>query len=175
MQRVLLANIGVPANDIKEDEFTHEGTGNKLKRYEIHFDVVGHKVKEIIEETLEKKVLPFMVADSDDSIRVRVTNKYYSYEGQLQNDQTCYSFCVHLEQVDSTLPEEWNYQQVLIQEIALNRLRIRTLLELLEEKGVLTKEEFEEKAGIVFSRDYKNLANYINYGIPEPEPDPNQD
>lgn len=46
----------------------------------------------------------------------------------------------------------------IIAETIANRLRMRALLELLEEKGVLGPGEFDERSQQVADRDYERLA-----------------
>ena len=49
----------------------------------------------------------------------------------------------------------------VIAETIANRLRMRALLELLEEKGVLGPGEFDERSQQVADRDYEGLAEEI--------------
>lgn len=52
------------------------------------------------------------------------------------------------------------------------RVRIRTLLELLEEKGVLTPGEFDTRAQQLWDRDYDELAQELMAPAPEEEEAP---
>ncbi len=49
----------------------------------------------------------------------------------------------------------------VIAETIANRVRMRALLELLEEKGLLAPEEFDERSKIVADRDYAELAGEL--------------
>lgn len=49
----------------------------------------------------------------------------------------------------------------IIAESIANRLRMRALLELLEEKGVLGPGEFDERSQQVADRDYERLAQEL--------------
>ncbi len=58
----------------------------------------------------------------------------------------------------------------IIAETIANRLRMRALLELLEEKGVLGPGEFDERSQQVADRDYERLAQEL-WGSDEPSAD----
>ena len=61
----------------------------------------------------------------------------------------------------------------LASEVVSQRVRTRALLELLEEKGVLTPGEFEQRGQRVWERDWADLANELAPELFGPEEEPN--
>lgn len=46
----------------------------------------------------------------------------------------------------------------LASEVVSSRVRIRTLLELLEERGIFTSEEFDSRGQAIWERDWEEIA-----------------
>src|SRR5687767_7655029 len=51
-----------------------------------------------------------------------------------------------------------------------NRVRVRALIELLEEKGLLAPGQYDQRAEAVWERDYEQLAQELITAPPEPDP-----
>jgi len=60
--------------------------------------------------------------------------------------------------------------QNLSMEVINGRVRMRALLELLEEKGILLPDEYESRGQAVWERDYEELAAEL-FGLPSDDED----
>lgn len=49
----------------------------------------------------------------------------------------------------------------LASEVVASRIRVRALLEILEERGVIDAEEFDRRGQIIWDRDWREVANEV--------------
>lgn len=159
--KIKIDGLGFECYDFEE---TNEG-----KNFSMKIDVPTKEEKDSLVKLLTKKHLTF-TKESEETVRVTVTNNSHSYslrDGQREPDE--YHFSIDFEKFDreaevNKLAEELDSKQKIIF-LALNTSV--ALRDLLIEKGVLTKEEFDSKMNTVEEETKKISRESIEKVIDE--------
>lgn len=150
---------------VKEETFTHEATNRELRKFKLDFIVIGQEQRSNL---IAQTDSPFdIILDNEIKLRVKKANSSWSYKNDV-DETTKIPITLELVELDPELPEDHDIKNMLNAEVILNWIRTRATSELLVEKGIISKEEYEEKLKDLIERDGKNLAYYIAYGKPEP-------
>jgi hypothetical protein len=142
-----------------------EPTGNNLKFYRMQFEIRGIQALNDFETLIKEKSLILKIPDDNIILKCKVSNSVYSYTSNQQNEYTTYNYILELLEIDKDLPEEWNYNEALLEVILRNWIQTKALYEFLSEKEGLTEKIYMDKIDKIYKSDYENMRKMIISGI----------
>lgn len=127
------------------------------------FQVQGISDYNLYNNSLNKGPVEIKIPDEKITFKAKRGNFSTSYVGTL-NPQTLVTFRVTYRECDEG-DKQWdlNTGQSIVN--VQNWLRVKTLIELLDSKNIVSKDEFQEKYGEVMKRDNKKMINYLTQGV----------
>ncbi|MGV2967155.1 hypothetical protein [Paenibacillus sp. AGC30] len=146
-------------------EETISPTGKTLKAYEAAFVLNGTTEHDIYKE-MQGTVIDFEVLTSHVKFNAKLENVSTSYSGYMGADTTISIRC-NLIEYDPDLPEKHDITATALAIQVKDHVHLHALTLLLIEKGIFSKQEFEEAYEKVRKNEQetKAIQNEIIYGI----------
>ncbi|MFB6471221.1 hypothetical protein ACFCW7_00005 [Paenibacillus glucanolyticus] len=162
-KNIVLNGTVLNVDQYEESDFTNENTGKNLTKINFEFTSDDEERAGLL-KLFEQDAIAFEVPDEEKNLKVRKTDLSYSYtQGR---DLTRYS--VTLEEIDPEDNSPKSTQDIIARSMLMtlnlaadNWKRTRAIAELLQEKGVFTKEEYQDKLNLVFERDHKEIMGKL--------------
>ncbi|CAI8877737.1 DUF4265 domain-containing protein [Brevibacillus sp. IT-7CA2] len=160
---ILLNKVKIEVDEYEVVPVVDEKTGKELKTIEIVFRKNTEQEREIFINLLNQNKFSFEVPEQNLVLDVTRSNLSYRYTDK--SDYT--TFTVSFKEIDpeniENVPES-PYLFIfkgLIDVAIGNWLRTRAISELLQEKGIITKEEYDNQLSVVFERDHDKLLREL--------------
>ena len=163
---VRIDNIPLTVEDLVIEQAVSKPTGNLLRKFQFVAGICGITSQRQVAEILSKESFVFEIPS--ESIRIRANKKSarWSFSGDVVNENTLIDYQIEIQELDKDLPEGWNLFGGMLESITMNWIRTRAMADLLFEKGVITRAEYDDKIHYIVDKDFENLRRYIMYGLP---------
>jgi len=162
-EKVLLDDYEIEANILDIRDKTNEPTGNILKQIELESNIIGKTKRKELGDIL-KNSFALKIPSQNIEIKVKAKNNSWNYRGSNLDENTSIKYNIEVEELDKDLPEDWNALFSFAGTVVDNWIRTRALAEILAEKGISKKDEYEEKIKLIHERDHKRLVEWLCYG-----------
>jgi hypothetical protein len=163
---VKLDHITLTAEDLVLEQIESKPTGNMLRHFKFVTGICGISSQRQIADILAKESFTFEIPSESFSMKAVKKNARWSFSGEVVNENTLIEYQIQIQELDKDLPEGWNLFGGMLESIVMNWIRTRATADILFEKGVVTRAEYEEKIHTIVDRDFENLRRYIMYGLP---------
>jgi len=162
-EKILLNDYEIEANILDTRDKTNEPTGNILKQIELECEIIGKTKRSQLGDILKDSFV-LKIPSQDIEIKSKAKNNSWSYQGINLDEDTSIKYTIEVEEIDKDLPENWNALISFAGTVVDNWIRTRALMEILEEKGISKKDEYEEKIKLINERDHDRLVEWLCYG-----------
>lgn len=163
VEKVLFDNFEIEVNILDIRDKTNEPTGNILKQIELECEIIGKTKRGQLGDILKDSFV-LKIPSQNIEIKSKAKNNSWSYQGINLDENTSIKYNIEVEEIDKDLPENWNALISFAGTVVDNWIRTRALAEILEEKGISKKDEYEEKIKSIQERDHKRLVEWLCYG-----------
>ncbi|WP_188405506.1 DUF3219 family protein [Thalassobacillus devorans] len=127
---------------------------------QVEFMVRGENEFHLFSNLLRENTFDIKVPEFDMDYKAKILSSSSSYNDQLTGD-TPVRFSVELQEYDEENDSNWNATTATGVIGVQNWARTRALAELLQEKGILTKQEYDEKIRQVLDRDKEEMISFF--------------
>jgi hypothetical protein len=165
-KQVKLDDVILTAEGMAIEEVESRPTGNRLRRFEFLAVMRGISMQKRVAEILTKEAFSFEVPSDSIAIRAAKKNAKWSYSGDNLDEESMIEFHIDILELDKDLPEGWNMFGGMLEGITMNWIRTRALADLLAEKGIISRAEYEEHIHGIVDKDFEKLRRYLMYGLP---------
>ncbi|NGP59897.1 hypothetical protein FLT15_16455 [Paenibacillus thiaminolyticus] len=162
VSQIIINDVTVEVDSYVESKEMNDNTNKELTKFEVEFH--SNTDRDDILNLLDSESIILSVPEEGKVFNVKKT--YSSYSSIVGKPQTNYTVCFKEIDPDDNTPETYaellgRFMPLTFSLIAENWIRTRAIAELLQEKGICTKEEYTEKLDSVFKRDYKEIMNTL--------------
>jgi hypothetical protein len=165
-KQIKLDDMTLNAEGMTIEEVESRPTGNRLRRYEFLAILRGVSMQKRVAEILTKEAFTFEIPEDSILTRAAKKNARWSYSGETLDEESLIEFHLDILELDKDLPEGWNMFGGMLEGITMNWIRTRALADLLADKGVISRAEYEDHIHAVVDRDFEKLRRYLMYGLP---------
>lgn len=141
-------------------EVTQEG-----EEFYLSFNVHGANNYHLFSNLIKEDIFDIKVPQMDQEFKAKRINHSSSYRNSLE-ENTLINFCItykeHIQEEEEK--KEWNPLVGVGQTAINNWIRTRALSELLEEKGIITRKEYDDKLKEIGKRDFEDMKAFIGTG-----------
>lgn len=163
--QISLGGIDIVAYNYDERFKESPYSGKSLLVASFEFEIRGMSINKRIIDALAGKEITFKI--NDNTRKMRRGPWSWHYVGAEQTDLTVYTHQVELEEIDPDEPEKWSPLAASFEALIMNRIRIRAISELLEEKGIFEKGEYDNRINEVEEREYEKFRKLLLEGPPD--------
>lgn len=155
MTRIIVNGVSIEGNVEILDE-------NK-KHFTVDFSVRGESQYNLYTILFKERELDVKIPDLDYEFKATRVNSSSSYQNEL-NESTEVHLTFELKEYNEEEDNGWTIFNGYFSGIINNWSRTRALAELLEEKGIVSIEEYIDKIELVRERDFDEMREFIVNG-----------
>lgn len=134
------------------------------EQFKAEFTVVGKNNLHLFSQFFQQSPLHLRVPSLGQDTDIKIVSHSSSYTEPL-DDQTAIHFAfIYEPAANDAADDEWNAYVGTALVASQNWAKLRALAELLEERGILTQDEFQAQANHIFERDKEEMSTYITQG-----------
>jgi hypothetical protein len=163
---VKIDHITLTAEDFVSESIESKPTGNKLRCLKFVSGICGISSQRQIADILAKDTFTFEIPSESFSMKASKKSARWSFSGDVVNENTLIEYQIQIQELDKDLPEGWNLFGGMLEGIVMNWIRTRATADLMFEKGLVTRAEYDDKIHSIVNRDFENLRRYLMYGLP---------
>ncbi|KIL42057.1 hypothetical protein SD70_02405 [Gordoniibacillus kamchatkensis] len=157
----------------EQNSVTSPPTGRTLRRFEVRATLHSQLMFNNYNTVIGRNRIRLEIPHDEIDLNVKVGNHTSSYSEPLGSSPI--NVRIELTEIDPDVPADHNIQAAVASEAVMNRLRIRTIISLLEDAGIFTPEQFDQRFQELGQKELetRELRNSILYGIfPSSDQDP---
>jgi len=161
-EKVFLNDYEIEADirDIRDKK--NQPTGNIIKQIDLECNITGEDQYKTIGDILKDSFV-LKIPSKNIEVKARASSHMTSYTGNL-DDTTPVSCKINIDELDKDLPEKWDYKLGYGVEIVNNYARVIALINTLIQKGIINKEELNNKYKEIIEKDSRKLIEQMCYG-----------
>lgn len=154
--------VGINGVDFDVYDYEHElvdniDTGNKLNSISFSFDVEGESNRNLMINFIKNKEFHIEVQSHGLDFKAEIGTTSYSHSDQSNKTNFSWEF----KEIDGDEKNEPDILSNLAKTVIWNLARSRALSELLIEKGIITQNEYFDRAAIVLNRDRNEFLQEV--------------
>lgn len=134
----------------------------EMKVIEFSLIANGESEKKLYENSLGTGIVEIKIPEKEIEIKAKRSVYSYSYQQQDIPENHKYNLRVKYEETYEEKPWSLEVGQSIVN--LMNWSKITALIELLESKNIITKDEFAEKVEVVRKRDYEKMNDLLFKG-----------
>ncbi|ADF39749.1 MULTISPECIES: hypothetical protein [Priestia] len=170
MTQLMINNVNFHVDMFEEKMITDANTGEELKRLNFSFSVVGKAAYDKYDAFFEDPYFEVTNMETKETLTLKNISHSTFYQSPEITDHTNIVFRVKLQQEPVKAKEQVKNEQPTestVNEMLLSRIKFKALVEILEEKGLLTENELYTKIEEVAERDFDILRDELSHSKKE--------
>lgn len=170
LTQLMINNVNFHVDMFEEKMITDANTGEELKRLNFSFSVVGKAAYDKYDAFFEDPYFEVTNMETKETLTLKNISHSTFYQSPEITEHTNIVFRVKLQQEPVKEKEQVKNEKPTkstVNEMLLSRIKFKALVELLEEKGLLTESELYTKIEEVAERDFDILRDELSHSKKE--------